>query len=106
MSADDCPGKSKCRVWKKSKKCEKCPRGKFAPAVVDKEFEGEACAAVEALALERQCGRVLSPEVLSPIEWELLLVWVDREKQHERAYMKELTEMGFYVKAFIGAGKK
>lgn len=56
-------------------------------------YEREACAALERLAAEGRAGRVFGREELTPLEWELLLVYRAREQEHELLYRSDLADL-------------
>lgn len=90
----DCPGTSKCGSFKRGKgKCQACPRGKDAPAVVDKAYESDAVDHVHTLTVERECGRVVSYDSMHPLEWRLLLGWQAVDRAYERAYLGQLADV-------------
>ena len=102
----DCFGTSKCPVYKKSKKCKACPRGKDAPKVVDPVYEQAALDHIHTLAIERECGQVRKPEDLYPLEWQLLLGWHAADRAYERMYLGQLGSVGGLIATMTTNGKR
>lgn len=66
-------------------------------------FERDACAAVERLALEAKAGRKVEMSDLDPLMWELFLLWLRREAEHEAAARASLHELNANVAGLVGA---
>lgn len=60
-------------------------------------------ARVERLLAEQRAGLTPRPENLDPVEWELYLLWVGREAEHEAAARSSLHKLSTDVHALIGA---
>jgi hypothetical protein len=97
----DCPGTSKCQVFKKSKRCKACPRGTDAPEVIDPIYENDAIDHIHTLAIERECGRVVNPDDLHPLEWRLLLGWHAVDRAYQRAYLGQLADVAAVARSFV-----
>jgi hypothetical protein len=98
----DCPGKSKCKTPKPSgMSCGDCPRGKDAPQVVETGVELEAARLVARLIAEKQSGYGVPLSQLSPIEFEMILLWEQRERAHRAAHSVEIVDSASWLKAFI-----
>ena len=100
----DCPGMKACRNPKTpGKSCGECPRGKDAPEVIDVGWESEAVRRTARLIAESRGGYAQEMSDLSPIEWELMLLWQQREEIDQRSCLGDVAELKVMIREYIGA---
>ncbi len=108
--AKRCPGTDKCDSLKESRHraqegtCGACPRKAHPATAADVEDEREATAATERLVLEKRAGgRTLALSELSPLEWELLMLWEDRATDDERTCLGKLMDVESMIASYFKA---
>ncbi len=82
-----CPGEENCEVWLSSAEPKFCPRcPKLAqPKESDESWEEKQLLdRVERLLCERDSGRAIY-KLLTPEEWELMLIWDKTEESYARS---------------------
>jgi len=99
-SSERCPGEPSCERFQaaagdtredKLHACISCPLLPTKPSPTTREIE-DAVDRIERLARERDSGRRVIDE-LSPLEWELLLIWDRSVEEFRRARESQLIEL-------------
>ncbi len=101
-----CPGEGKClRLTRaagstpeeKAHACMTCPdcegRAPLAEDEAAESQEDEIVDRVERIVRERDGGRPVCLSELSPVEWELVLVWDQSEREYEQAHQRRVEQM-------------
>jgi hypothetical protein len=101
---EDCPGAEACKKWQTSRYCL-CPRVKKRdgkpPRTVDLKFEQEACDHIERLVSERRSGLAPLEVELDEAERELIVMWEQREREHERLHMQNVADVAGFMRAWV-----